>query len=116
MDLNRGSTYPNILGSAMAKGLIRENDVDKALINNNYMVLMRVGWFDGHPMYDSLGAHDVCSKEHMELAADAARQGIVLLKNNIPPLSQGKFKKLAVVGPHAHALDDMIGSHAGNLE
>lgn len=115
MDLNCGSTYPNFLGSAMAKGLIRESDVDKALISN-YMVLMRVGWFDDHPMYDSLGAHDVCSKEHMELAADAARQGIVLLKNNILPLSQEKFKKLAVVGPHAHALDDMIGSYAGNLE
>ncbi|KAF5206032.1 Beta-d-xylosidase, partial [Thalictrum thalictroides] len=54
-----------------------------ALINL-YVVLMRLGWFDGSPgnNYLNLGKNDVCSEQHLQLAAEAARQGIVLLSND----------------------------------
>lgn len=97
----------------MQQGKIRESDIDRSL-KYLYTVLMRLGWFDGNPKYKSLSKDDVCSQEHIDLATDAARQGIVLLKNNETlPLSSSKFRTLAVVGPHANATDAMVGNYAG---
>ncbi|XP_052179896.1 beta-xylosidase/alpha-L-arabinofuranosidase 1-like [Diospyros lotus] len=108
-----GSYYGNYAASAVTQGKVREAEIDKAL-NNLYLVLMRLGYFDGSPQYESLGKSDVCSIEHIKLAAEAAKQGIVLLKNNETlPLSSGEMKTIAVVGPHANATEAMIGNYAG---
>ncbi|XXG76747.1 hypothetical protein AAC387_Pa08g1037 [Persea americana] len=114
LDLDCGIYYTNYTMPALNQGKVRESDIDKALINL-YILLMRVGWFDGSPAYASLGKEDVCTKENMELAADAARQGIVLLKNDnhTLPLHSNIYKKLALVGPHANATTAMIGNYAG---
>ncbi|KAJ0980001.1 hypothetical protein J5N97_015475 [Dioscorea zingiberensis] len=117
LDMDCGASYPNFLKSTLEKGLIKESDIDKALINN-YIVLLRLGWFDGHAMYNSLGAKDVCTKEHIDLATDAARQGMVLLRNDLThsdhlPLDPKKHKNIAVIGPHANATTVMIGNYAG---
>ncbi|KAJ4715087.1 Beta-D-xylosidase [Melia azedarach] len=76
---------------------------------------MRLGWFDGNPKYKSLGKSDICSQQNIELAAEAAREGIVLLKNdnNTLPLDNAVFKNLPLVGPHANATSAMIGNYAG---
>ncbi|KDP20482.1 hypothetical protein JCGZ_05335 [Jatropha curcas] len=65
--------------------------------------------------FQSLGIKDVCSEQHIELAAQAAREGIVLLKNkdDTLPLKSDTIKTLAVVGPHANATNAMIGNYAG---
>ncbi|XP_037496205.1 beta-xylosidase/alpha-L-arabinofuranosidase 1-like [Jatropha curcas] len=57
----------------------------------------------------------MCSEQHIELAAQAARDGIVLLKNNDDtlPLKSDTIKTLAMVGPHANATKAMIGNYAG---
>lgn len=97
----------------MAQGKVREEWIDGAL-KNLYVVLMRLGFFDGSPQYKHLGKHDICTPANIDLAAQAAREGIVLLKNNHTlPLSSRKVKTLAVVGPHANATDAMIGNYAG---
>ncbi|KAI6703475.1 hypothetical protein NL676_012611 [Syzygium grande] len=96
------------------QGKVREREIDSSL-NHLYVVLMRLGFFDGSPKYESLGKDDVCTKSNIELAAQAAREGIVLLKNNQTlPLSHHKVKTLAVVGPHANATAAMIGNYAGS--
>ncbi|KAK3032668.1 hypothetical protein RJ639_036732 [Escallonia herrerae] len=113
LDLDCGNYYTDYTGNAVAQGKVREADIDRAL-RNLYVVLLRLGFFDGSPQYKSLGKDDVCSKEHIDLATEAARQGIVLLKNNETlPLDHKKVKTLAVVGPHANATDIMIGNYAG---
>lgn len=81
---------------------------------------MRLGFFDGNPRklkYGSLGPKDVCAPAHQELAREAARQGIVLLKNeeNLLPLSAKSIKSVAVIGPQANVTHDMIGNYEGNL-
>ena len=101
----------------MQNGLLKESDVDKA-ISNNFATLMRLGFFDGEPskrLYGSLSAKDVCSPEHQALALDAARQGIVLLKNSagILPLSSVNIKSLVVIGPNANVTKTMIGNYEG---
>ncbi|KAB5548324.1 hypothetical protein DKX38_011730 [Salix brachista] len=76
---------------------------------------LKAGFFDGIPQYNSFGKNDVCSKENIELATEAAREGTVLLKNenNSLPFSIDKVKTLAVVGPHSNATSAMIGNYAG---
>ncbi|KAJ0103629.1 hypothetical protein Patl1_04210 [Pistacia atlantica] len=61
------------------------------------------------------GKNDVCSPQNIELATEAAREGIVLLKNDehTLPLNSSNFKTLAVVGPHANATKAMVGNYAG---
>ncbi|CAK9181727.1 unnamed protein product [Ilex paraguariensis] len=100
--------------SAVVRGKVREAEIDKAL-KNLYFVLMRLGFFDGSPKFSSLGSENVCSLEHIRLATEAAREGIVLLKNDDEtlPLNHHKFKTVAVVGPHANATTVMIGNYAG---
>lgn len=98
----------------MQQGKVREGDIDKSL-SYLYTVLMRLGFFDGSPQYKSLGRADMCSPANNELAKEAAKEGIVLLKNDnhTLPLNSVKFKTLALVGPHANATDAMLGNYAG---
>lgn len=106
--------YMNFTESAVKQGLVRESDIDNAL-KNLYMLLMRVGFFDNIPAFEPLGTNDICTEEKRELAVDAARQAIVLLKNddNTLPLDASKYKSIALVGPHANATEAMIGNYAG---
>lgn len=114
LDLDCGTTYTDSLQNSVSEGTVREAEIDRAL-QNLYVVLMRLGFFDGQPSFESLGKADVCSPQHLELAAEAAREGIVLLKNdgNTLPLDAAKFHSVAIVGPHANATTDMIGNYAG---
>ncbi|PIA28627.1 hypothetical protein AQUCO_06800054v1 [Aquilegia coerulea] len=115
IDLDCGSYYTSYAMEAVKKGKVKVVEIDKAL-KNLYLVLMRLGWFDGSPgNYAALGRSDVCSTQNLELAAEAARQGIVLLKNDhdILPLNfSGKRPTLAVVGPHGNATSAMVGNYA----
>ena len=91
--------------------------MDGALVNT-VTVQMRLGMFDGEPSahrYGSLGPRDVCTPAHQELALEAARQGIVLLKNRGPslPLSPRRHRTVAVIGPNSDVTVTMIGNYAG---
>ncbi|KAJ0017073.1 hypothetical protein Pint_10024 [Pistacia integerrima] len=114
LDLDCGVTYPNALINATNQGKVRETDIDRAL-KYLYVVLMRLGYFDGSLVYKSLGKANVCTPQNIELAAEAARQGIVLLKNDdhTLPLNPANVKTLAVVGPHGNATTPMRGNYAG---
>ncbi|KAM3292877.1 hypothetical protein ACQJBY_036482 [Aegilops geniculata] len=100
---------------AVQKGKTRESDVDNAL-TNLYMTLMRLGYFDGMPRYESLNEKDICSDDHRSLALDGARQGMVLLKNHggLLPLDPKKLGAVAVRGPHAEAPEKIMdGDYTG---
>ncbi|CAM6032967.1 unnamed protein product [Sphagnum compactum] len=115
LDLNCGQYLAAFTQSAINKGKVNESRVDEALYQV-LLVRMRLGMFDGNPanqQFGSLGPKDVCTDAHQELALEAARQSIVLLKNdgNILPLSQNK--KIAVIGPNANASHVMLGDYEG---
>ena len=103
---------------AVKRGLLKETDIDGALVNT-LNVQMRLGMFDGEPSahpFGNLGPKDVCTPAHQELAFEAAKQGIVLLKNRGPslPLSARRRLTVAVIGPNSNVTDTMIGNYAGN--
>ncbi|TXG53852.1 hypothetical protein EZV62_019108 [Acer yangbiense] len=117
LDLNCGSFLGQHTEAAVKAGLVGEAAIDNA-ISNNFATLMRLGFFDGDPSkqtYGKLGPKDVCTQENQELAREAARQGIVLLKNSAGslPLSQTAIKNLAVIGPNADVTKTMIGNYEG---
>ncbi|KAG7608678.1 Glycoside hydrolase family 3 C-terminal domain superfamily [Arabidopsis suecica] len=117
LDLNCDHFNGQHAMGAVKAGLVNETAIDKA-ISNNFATLMRLGFFDGDPkkqLYGGLGPKDVCTADNQELARDAARQGIVLLKNSAGslPLSPSAIKTLAVIGPNANATETMIGNYHG---
>ncbi|KAK7259239.1 hypothetical protein RIF29_24840 [Crotalaria pallida] len=117
LDLDCGPFLGLHTQDAVKKGLLSEADVDGALVNT-LTVQMRLGMFDGEPSsqaYGHLGPKDVCNPAHQELALEAARQGIVLLKNNGPslPLSLQHHRTVAVIGPNSDVTVTMIGNYAG---
>ncbi|XP_057782199.1 probable beta-D-xylosidase 2 [Salvia miltiorrhiza] len=117
LDLDCGPFLGVHTENAVQKGLLKEAEVDLALFNT-ITVQMRLGMFDGEPSshsYGNLGPKDVCTPPHQELALEAARQGIVLLKNQGPvlPLSLRKHHPIAVIGPNSDVTLTMIGNYAG---
>lgn len=117
LDLNCGSFLGKYTEGAVKQGLIDEVFINYA-VSNNFATLMRLGFFDGDPTkqpYGNLGPKDVCTPSNQELAREAARQGIVLLKNNPGslPLNAKNIKSLAVIGPNANATRTMIGNYEG---
>lgn len=118
LDLDCGPFLSLHSEEAVKKGLLTEADVNSALANT-LTVQMRLGMFDGEPSaqpYGNLGARDVCTPAHQDLAYEAAKQGIVLLKNHGPtlPLSVRRHRTIAVIGPNSNVTVSMIGNYAGN--
>ncbi|KAI4301487.1 hypothetical protein L6164_034763 [Bauhinia variegata] len=114
LDLDCGPFLGLHTQDAVKKGLLTETDVNGALVNT-LSVQMRLGMFDGSDPYGNLGPRDVCSPAHQELALEAARQGIVLLKNTGPslPLSPRRHRTVAIIGPNSNVTVTMIGNYAG---
>ncbi|KAL9237087.1 hypothetical protein vseg_011675 [Gypsophila vaccaria] len=118
MDVECGSYTPRYSESALDQKKIKEEEIDRAL-SNLFSVRMRLGLFDGNPTEDKsfgkFGPHQVCSDEHQNLALEAARNGIVLLKNggNLLPLPNNSTYSLAVIGPNANSLEVLLGNYEG---
>lgn len=116
-DINCGTYMLRHTKSAVDKGKVEEEDIDKALLNL-FMVQLRLGLYDGDPIkgkYGKLGPRDVCTSNHKNLALEAAKQGMVLLKNdkNFLPLKKNVVSSLAVIGPMANATDKLGGGYIG---
>lgn len=117
MDLNCGSYLSKYTKLAVDKKKVQESDIDRAL-NNLLSVRMRLGLFDGDPKkleYGDITPKEVCSQEHRDLALEAVRNGIVLLKNSagLLPLSKTETASLAVIGPSANASEPLLGNYEG---
>ncbi|TYJ15501.1 hypothetical protein E1A91_A10G187800v1 [Gossypium mustelinum] len=116
LDLDCGPFLAIHTDLAVRRGLLAEADVDLALANT-ITIQMRLGMFDGEPSaqpYGNLGPRDVCTPAHQQHALEAARQGIVLLKNSGSlPLSTARHRTVAVIGPNSDVTVTMIGNYAG---
>nr|XP_043616232.1 probable beta-D-xylosidase 6 [Erigeron canadensis] len=116
-DINCGHYMLIYTKSAFDKGKVTEEDLDKALLNT-LTVQLRLGLFNGNPIqgkFGKFGPQDVCTSDHKKLALEAAKQGMVLLKNdnNFLPLQKNDVSSLAVIGPMANATTDLGGGYSG---
>jgi len=113
VDLDCGRTLQRNLAACVRRGLVREEEVDRALARV-LRARFLLGLFDppGTGPYAAIPDSVVAGPEHRELARQAAFESLVLLKNaeNILPL--GTVKKLVVVGGLATVAS--LGSYSGN--
>ncbi|KAI8548241.1 hypothetical protein RHMOL_Rhmol07G0258200 [Rhododendron molle] len=117
MDVNCGSDLKNYSKSAVQQQKLLVSDIDRAL-QNLFSVRMRLGLFNGNPaalLFGNITAADVCTRDHQSLALEAARNGIVLLKNlnKLLPLHKAKTPSLALIGPNANASETLLGNYEG---
>lgn len=92
------------LRDALEQGLLEEQDLDHAL-RNTFRVRFRLGEFDPEQRnpYSHVPESKLCAPEHAELSLRAARESIVLLKNEgLLPLKRDQLKSVAVIGPLAN--------------
>ncbi|XP_031280596.1 probable beta-D-xylosidase 6 [Pistacia vera] len=117
MDINCGTSMLRYTQPAIDEGKVREEEIDRALFNL-FSVQLRLGLFNGNPRkgrFGKLGPKDVCTSKHKTLALEAARQGIVLLKNDkkFLPLNKNDVSSLAIIGPLANNVSQMGGGYTG---
>lgn len=113
-DLCCGDTYSH-LAIAVEQGLITEAAIDRA-VTRLFEARFRLGMFDPPELvpYAQIPIEVNDCAEHRELARRAARESIVLLKNDggLLPLSKD-VRTIAVIGPNADALDVLLGNYYG---
>ena len=104
--------YGEILKEAVEEGLVSEKRIDDA-VRRVLRQKFRTGLFD-NPFADPVFAEKITDcAEHRALALEAARQGIVLVKNNKNTLPLGKYvHSIALVGPMA---DWLLINHYGGF-
>jgi beta-glucosidase len=113
-DLTCGYEY-RALPSAVKQGLITEAEIDTA-VKRLFEARFRLGMFDRPESvpYARIPLEVNDSPANRELAARAARESIVLLKNekNMLPLRKD-VKSIAVIGPNADSLEVLLGNYNG---
>ena len=114
-DLSCGPQFRTLTRSLADRMLFAE-DIDRA-VRRLFEARIRLGMFDPPERvpWSKLSLNDVDTAEHRALALQAARESIVLLKNerNTLPLAS-KIKSIAVVGPTADSLNVLLGNYNGN--
>lgn len=113
-ELNCGSTYPALL-EAVEQGLVSEETIDGA-VARLFAARFRLGMFDPPEQvpFAQIPYEIVDSPQHRALALRAARESMVLLKNegNLLPLPKD-LGSIAVVGPNADHLSVLLGNYNG---
>jgi beta-glucosidase len=113
-DLNCGNTLSRYLMKAVEDKLVAEEPIRAALtriLTGRFLL----GEFDAKETvpWSSLSPEILEGRAHRELAREAARQSLVLLKNEgqLLPLNKAGIKKVAVIGPMAAACH--LGGYSG---
>lgn len=113
-DLECGSVY-GALPEAVARGLLAEEDINRSL-RRLFAARFRLGMFDPPEQvpYSRTAYSVVNCPQHRDLALQAARESIVLLKNEgrLLPLPRD-LRSVAVIGPNADDLPALLGNYHG---
>jgi beta-glucosidase len=108
-----GQAFPSLV-DAVHKNLIGEEDLNQAL-RRLYRERFRLGMFDppSSYAYGRIRMDENNTPEHRALSLKAARESMVLLKNDgTLPLKPG-IKKIAVIGPTAELVQSLQGNYNG---
>ena len=105
-----GNAYHH-LPEAYKKGKITDRDLDDA-VRRVLRQKIAMGLFE-HPYVDADKATGIAGNDsHLYLARQAAREGIVMLKNDgVLPLDKATIKRIAVIGPNADEIYNQLGDY-----
>ena len=107
---NRTSVYQTAVEAAIDKGYMTEADLDTALVR----VLesrFALGEFDADVPWRNIAADRLECADHQALALEAARESIVLLKNEGGLLPLSDQQTVALIGPYADKI--ILGDYSG---
>ena len=113
-DTTCGDEYVALV-QAVHDGLIRESEIDTAL-KRLFTARFRLGMFDPPSAvpFSQIPMSQDDSPAHRQLALEAARESMVLLKNQDGLLPfKASVKRIAVIGPNAEALAALEGNYNG---
>lgn len=107
-----GYMFGKYLKSALEQGIAQEEHLDQA-VRRLLKVKFQLGLFDQPYVDPERAARVIHSTEHIELAREIARQGIILLKNqdSALPLQSSSTGKIAVIGPNANKPYNQLGDY-----
>jgi beta-glucosidase len=114
-DLCSGTTYDKGLPEALKRGLVTTHDLDRAL-GRLLQLRFALGQFDPPALvkYRAIPESAVASAEGDAIAAKAARESLVLLKNDgTLPWKTSEMKSLLVLGPTADDMSALVGNYNG---
>jgi beta-glucosidase len=105
---------PSTTIKAIKQGLITERDLDEA-VRRVMVARVRLGMLDAPRSgpYAGIAASDFDTPAHRQLSTQAARQSMVLLKNNGLLPFKGNPGRILVVGPNANSVDSLVGNYNG---
>ncbi|HET7817413.1 MAG TPA: glycoside hydrolase family 3 N-terminal domain-containing protein [Sphingomicrobium sp.] len=105
-----GEAYAH-LPALVREGRVSEAQIDAA-VRRILTLKFQAGLFENPYVDEAAAAARTETPDAVALAREAARQAIVLLKNdkNVLPLDAGKFRRMAVIGTHAN--DTPIGGYS----
>ena len=106
--------FPSLI-DAVRQGVIKEADLDNAL-RRLFRARFKLGMFDppSSYAYGRIPTSEINSPEHRQESLQAARESMVLLKNQdrTLPLKAG-IARIAVVGPTAEFVQSLQGNYNG---
>lgn len=112
-DMECGTMYTDHLQKALKEGLVTVADIDSAVYHLLW-TRFRLGLFDhaDSVAFNKIPVSRLNCRDHLDLAYKAARQSMVLLKNdnNTLPLSKD-YDSILVIGPKA--VGENYGSYSG---
>ena len=128
-DLECGNSYGSLV-DGVREGRIKEETIDRSLVRL-LEARFRLGDLDDPHLnpWNRIPAERLCCKEHSDLALEAARKSIVLLKNDKDPLQtspskgrlsqatvlplEGELERVFILGPNAADSTMMWGNYNG---
>ena len=110
VDVDLGGLCHARLQEALARGLVSENDINQAC-ERVLRMKFEMGLFE-HPYVDPKAARgEVRSAAHVDVALRVAQASVTLLENKHHTLPLRKDVKVAVVGPNADNVYNMLGDY-----
>jgi beta-glucosidase len=104
------------LVEAVKRGLVSEAELDYRL-GALLRTMFRLGFFDPKDRvpFNQIAPAQNNTPEHGALALQAAREAMVLLKNDgVLPLQKEKLHRVVVIGPNATSVPALLGNYNGS--
>ncbi len=113
-NLNCGEAYAHLI-EAYEEDLVTDEDIDYA-VTRIYTIRALLGEFEENRPYSDVPYSKLDCEEHKRLNLEAAKQVMVLLKNenNFLPFKDGQYEKIAVIGPNANSVTVLEGNYNGH--
>jgi beta-glucosidase len=111
IELPEPDCYLNLV-DLVREGVLRESELDD-LVAPMLLWKFRMGLFDDPYVDPDEAARVVGAPDHRELALEAARESVILLKNEdgLLPLAATSLDTIAVIGPNANR--SLLGGYSG---